>query len=1281
MEKWRIISALFFTTVANVYGQHEFTGKTGDKQWGNPENWKEGTFDPAFEFPDEGQSAKIATGLGSAELGKDIVLTNLDLQGTQTFSILLGGNSLTVNGTLSESGATHIISGGTLVAPRLRIDDLILQSVDLSIDDAEVSGGGFILNGTSKLTNQGSLKLLASGGISGDSLAGLVNRGRFEKIGNGTAMISKPFKQEGGQTVVSNGGTLLFTNSATFEDGTLEVGGNITFNEPATVNGVGFEMRNNGRVQFHKTLNLGSGTFQSSTVAEDRRLIIASGGISGGNTQADVMAPLVFEGGEQAPETTLTNFGGFVLAGGRVRNLVNEDGGKMSVESIGTINATKIEGVLTNYSELNVNSVLPLLTGSKLRNLDTARLLLNRDIYAEGVETGTELVNTGTIVVETPASEPAPTVSLRVPLTSSGQINVNRGSLNLGWPATLSNEVTIKHGSASEHTRLTIGGTNQPQVSLKDINFRFLPGPGPASLLFLDGNYDLEGILSFTTSGENGGSVSIGLRAGTWTVNKAVNLSGPVKMGGNGVFPTFNLLAPLEIGGLRIESATVYGEGGMSNKRNVTVDGTLRLGSQETGTPVVYRNFDFFFLSGKIEMIPGSRFQNRGLEDDPSLLSLRPGARVVTATSATLPDGALPPVFQNQGVLRSPSEGSANIDVEFEQGPGGCIIVDSPLRLNRTSYIKEGSVDILSNLQINGDAEWGKSGKVYLEFFDRPQIGVFPTLTISGSDSNFSLFSELESTGEGCVELVSGTMKSAGGGAGFNTCLNVKGGILGDAQSTFFNKNVITQTGGTMGGTLTNGGTYFARGGTISGTVFNSAQFTLDGTTVSGTINHGSESLLDEEEARLIIRSGRILSGGKLDAEGSVEITGSLVCDNGSSIEMGNGRFQLIDSSSISGLAGASAVFGLGSEILARRFFNQNPTGSISMANLSLQGTSVDAREASLSLQANNLSMSDVEIFVGMNKVFTARRQTPSGSGLEKLTLAAGSQANFIDEKAEPAEVTIKDMEVQGKVVGLVRQTGRLTPGPALNNPYRDMVIEGSLAQDSSAVTTIFADLFEENSPKITRLRVLGDLTLGGSAEIFMPGLMPGDSVDIISAQSISGTFDKVSLHSDSLGPELELTYHPNRVTVTARAQGETYDDWQQANFDADETNDPAISGMDEDPDADGNSNWHEYLHDTNPKSEDSRTLSPLFTNPVIETIKGETFLRLDTKVRPNLSGVIATITNLGDLTVHADEFAMPGYHLVNPDDPSRLSIRCFDPLIIDSESKSFLTLSFRPAE
>jgi hypothetical protein len=61
-----------------------------------------------------------------------------------------------------------------------------------------------------------------------------------------------------------------------------------------------------------------------------------------------------------------------------------------------------------------------------------------------------------------------------------------------------------------------------------------------------------------------------------------------------------------------------------------------------------------------------------------------------------------------------------------------------------------------------------------------------------------------------------------------------------------------------------------------------------------------------------------------------------------------------------------------------------------------------------------------------------------------------------------------------------------------------------------------------------------------------------------------------------------------NNDDVQITVSGETFDEWRSRHFSPAELLDPAISGADADPDADGHTNTQEFTADTNPRDPDS---------------------------------------------------------------------------------------------
>ncbi|MCZ6672484.1 MAG: hypothetical protein O7C75_06025, partial [Verrucomicrobia bacterium] len=187
-------------------------------------------------------------------------------------------------------------------------------------------------------------------------------------------------------------------------------------------------------------------------------------------------------------------------------------------------------------------------------------------------------------------------------------------------------------------------------------------------------------------------------------------------------------------------------------------------------------------------------------------------------------------------------------------------------------------------------------------------------------------------------------------------------------------------------------------------------------------------------------------------------------------------------------------------------------------------------------------------------------------------------------------------------------------------------VLTGNYIQQSSGTFRVEV----EDSDNSDSLTVNGAVTLAGKLNIHLQAdhdLQEGDSFELITANSITGTFDSVKVFQ-GVGPDsqntvsrsirFDITYTGTKVTATVvPVTIEDYADWQELFFDEEQAADEEISGPDKNPDGDGLTNREEYVFGGDPLVPDG--------SPV-------TFFLNDT-ANPNELSVSATFDLANDAT------------------------------------------------
>jgi len=166
---------------------------------------------------------------------------------------------------------------------------------------------------------------------------------------------------------------------------------------------------------------------------------------------------------------------------------------------------------------------------------------------------------------------------------------------------------------------------------------------------------------------------------------------------------------------------------------------------------------------------------------------------------------------------------------------------------------------------------------------------------------------------------------------------------------------------------------------------------------------------------------------------------------------------------------------------------------------------------------------------------------------------------------------------------------------------------------DQSAEGTLEIELGgSEVGTEYDQLVVEGNASLNGTLSIcLIDDYVPqaGESFEILTASSVSGSFGRVDVSGVSGRKDFQVVYGPQTVILTTYILTvASYEEWLAAKFSPSEQADPDVSGANADPDSDGLENLLEYVFALRPGQADRNPVTPdLFTDEP----GGDTFMTL----------------------------------------------------------------------
>ena len=389
------------------------------------------------------------------------------------------------------------------------------------------------------------------------------------------------------------------------------------------------------------------------------------------------------------------------------------------------------------------------------------------------------------------------------------------------------------------------------------------------------------------------------------------------------------------------------------------------------------------------------------------------------------------------------------------------------------------------------------------------------------------------------------------------------------------------------------------------------------GTISDGTLNNQSGAVLKlspgsgKRELKATLKNAK---GGKNSPGGKIEQKVSLSIEPGPGEVLNAGVHELSPGASISGPA-SLAYTNLGTfrvldgvSTLVSVGFDNSSTGSVEVG-----AKSTLTLPQLTNLDADGILTGGVYWIHPQGQLLLARSIKTikdglwSGPGGPTVTSLCGPFSKFFKTTSETHAAPL--VAEDGATLDLCKDTTTTVPKVELKGAARiqgegqlkgDLDIQwGTVAPGNSPGTltitgnVTFSDLatYEWEAASATSSDVLAISTPTVLAGIVQPRLLDGylpdvrDSFTILTAPSVSGTFDFVDQSFLPPGLTLSLDYTANSVTLTfADAAVDTFDAWRQTRFSPAELLDPSVSGFDADPDGDGLTNAAEFAHGLTPR-------------------------------------------------------------------------------------------------
>ncbi|HYK00641.1 MAG TPA: hypothetical protein VE974_02725 [Thermoanaerobaculia bacterium] len=369
----------------------------------------------SLSFPASGDF-KVSAGTLRVPTGVTITIPKLTLQGSGVIdgggTVILAGTSTWAGGTMGSAtapgGITRIDSGNTLNVTAAGPSSLTQSRIVRN-------------NGTLNLPNSGSINLSGSATIENNGTMG-------KNAGAGTTTIFPRVENNNGGTVSVAAGTIALSGGGI-------AGGAYAISSGATLTLVGgtFDVAGTATVTGAGTLSVAGGTLDSGAGADVTipNLALSSGTITGPGAvrvsgDFSWLAGTIAGSGDRVLNGTSTPAIG-CSAGNCLLS-----GASLQVQATGTYSASSNALVLSNGASL-------ILDPGKTLNVT------NDGAFSDGGGTASSVINNGTIAKTTTSG----TSTIGVPVTMSGSLDVDTGTLQLAAGATVNAGAVIDYAAGT----------------------------------------------------------------------------------------------------------------------------------------------------------------------------------------------------------------------------------------------------------------------------------------------------------------------------------------------------------------------------------------------------------------------------------------------------------------------------------------------------------------------------------------------------------------------------------------------------------------------------------------------------------------------------------------------------------------------------------------------------------------------------------------------------------------------------------------------------------------
>jgi hypothetical protein len=451
-------------------------------------------------------------------------------------------------------------------------------------------------------------------------------------------------------------------------------------------------------------------------------------------------------------------------------------------------------------------------------------------------------------------------------------------------------------------------------------------------------------------------------------------------------------------------------------------------------------------------------------------------------------------------------------------GFGGSVLDGTTSTVNNTGdmIINSGDLQIQGTLNNTGTVQilgpTDDNGNTYLQIPNGENLTVTGNGTIVMGDGTDNDYNNKPIIGN-----------NFGTSGSFTNSSNITGsGTIGDLVTGVTNNGVINANvpigtnniqlvmGRIQGSLFTNKGTLEAS----NGGEFSFGSSGLQGTfTNNGTLLVAANSKLDVTNSNGFTNlANNALTGGSYNVTGTLLIPGN-INTNAASITL-NGLASQILNPNTTALAGFITNSTAGSFTIAQ---GQNYTSPVAFTNM---GTVVIGKGSTFTVGS------------GGNYMQTGGKTVVTG----KLTSSA-TEDGFSDAPSTAGSIMITKGSLLGNggnVAAAVTSSGIVLPGASAKAAGK-LTITGNYTQVTPG-GTLDANIAGTNANQIGLLKVTGTATLAGTLNIkllnnFVPVI--GATFQILTAQSVNGTFGKVNGTSINSSEHFTVTYNSNNVTLT----------------------------------------------------------------------------------------------------------------------------------------------------